>query len=121
MSQLLNNLSDSPDSSVSFGLYCYQDNSGQWKIQADYTLATAAQKSLVINQALQAKQHTFYHCTLTPIKSAFIEQEGDLNQSILEFRTRSPHKVKQVREVLHSLFAVGELIDITDIMTANYQ
>lgn len=84
-------------------------------------MTTTDQKSLVINQALQAQQYAFYHCTLTPIKSAFVEQEGDLNQSILEFRTRSPHKVKQVREVLHSLFAAGELIDITDILKAKYQ
>jgi len=120
MSQLLNELPDTPDSSTSFGIYCYQEKSGEWKIQTDLTLTTAAQKILFINQAMRVATQSFYHCTLTPIKPDLIEQEDDLNQKVLQFHSRDAHKVKQLRNTLHSLFAVGELIDITDIIKSNY-
>jgi len=116
MSQLLN---DSSAVSSSFGLYCYQDKLDTWKIQADYSLTTTVQKSFFINQAIHHEKHAFYHCTLTPVTPALIEQEADLNQNLLQLRPRSPHKIKQVRETLHSLFAVGELIDITDIISSS--
>jgi len=121
MSELLNEVSDKTGSSPSFGLYCYQDKQGIWRIQADYALSTPAQKSLFINQALHYEKHAFYHCTLSPIETDVIDQEGDLNQTLLQLRPHHPHKVKQIRETLHSIFAVGELIDITDIIKANYQ
>ena len=117
MSQLLN---ESSDKSICFGLYCYQEKSGEWKIQTDMSLSTTTQKSLFINKAMRYEDYHFYNCVLTPIKSSLIEQEDDLNQALLEFRSHSPHKVKQVRETLHSLYAVGELIDITDIIEAGY-
>jgi len=117
MSQLLNESSGQP---ISFGLYCYQEKTGIWKIQTDMSLNTEVQKSLFINKAMRYEYYHFYNCVLTPIKSALIEQEDDLNRKLLEFRPHSPHKVKQIRETLHSLYAVGELIDITDIIEAGY-
>jgi len=120
MSQLLTELPARPDSSASFGLYCYLDHAGQWKIQADYAFTSAAQKSLFINQAKRYEHYHFYHCTLTPINAHLVEQESDLMQKLVQLRSYKPHKVKQARDALHSLFAVGELIDITDIIKANY-
>lgn len=121
MSRVLNELPDTQDSSISFGLYSYQDTMGSWHIQADYALETSAQKSMFINQALRNEHYLFYHCSLIPIKPALLKQEEDLNQQLSQLRPHSPHKVKQIRETLHSLFAVGELIDISDIIKANYQ
>jgi len=120
MSQLLSDLPDSADSSTSIGIYCYQDKSGAWQIQTDLTLTSAAQKTLFVHQALRHATQCFFHCTLTPIKPTLIEQEDDLNQKILQFHSRDAHKVKQLRTTLHSLFAVGELIDITDIIKSKY-
>lgn len=119
MSQRLNNLVDTHNS-LSFGIYCYQENSGEWKIQTDMLLDSTSQKSLFINQAIRNEHYHFYNCSLTPIKSTLIEQEEDLNRTFLEWRSHSPHKVKQIRETLHSLYAVGELIDITDIIKSAY-
>ena len=120
MSQLLHRLPEGSDSSTSFGIYCYQDKAGEWQIQTDLTLTTTAQKTLFVNQALRYPTQTFYHCTLTPIKTDLIEQEDDLNQKLLQFHSRDAHKIKHVRNTLRSLFAVGELIDITDIVKAIY-
>jgi PilZ domain-containing protein len=113
-------LADSPDNSAQFGLYCYLDSSGNWRLSSDLTFTTIAQKSLFINQALACKSYYFFHCSLTPINSSVIDQENDLNSQLSLLRSHSPHKVKQIRETLYSLFAVGELTDITDIISTAY-
>lgn len=108
------------DSSAQFGLYCYSDSSGKWRLRTDLTFSTVAQKSLFINQALASEQYYFFHCSLTPIKSSLIDQEKDLNSQLSLLRSHSPHKVKQIRETLRSLFAIGELTDISDIISTVY-
>ena len=114
-------LTDSSDSSAQFGLYCYLDSSGNWRLSTDLTFTTIAQKSLFINQALVCKSFYFFHCSLTAINSSIIDQENDLNSQLSLLRSHSPHKVKQIRETLYSLFAVGELTDITDIISTAYR
>jgi len=85
------------------------------------SLSTTTQKSLFINKAMRYEDYHFYNCVLTPIKSSLIEQEDDLNRALLALRSHSPHKVKQIRDTLHGLYAVGELIDITDIIEVGYE
>ena len=114
-------LADNSDNLAQFGLYCYLDSSGNWRLSTDLTFTTIAQKSLFINQALACKSYYFFHCSLTAIDSSEIEQENDLNNQLSLLRNHSPHKVKQIRETLYSLFAVGELTDITDIISAAYR
>ena len=48
-------------------------------------------------------------------------EEVDLVQQLAQLRNHSQHKVKQIREVLTKLFAVGELTDITALLTAVYR
>lgn len=124
MQQLVTVLSEQlklADNRIQFGLYCHSDNSGNWQVATDYHLSTPAQKAVFINRALQCQQFYFFHCSLSPIKPVLFEHQDDLNQQLVKIRNHSSHKVKQIREVLNSLFAIGELNDITDILTAAYQ
>jgi len=112
--------SDKSKQSIYFGLYSYIDSSGEWKIMTDYDLSTPRKKSIFINRALSHEIHYFFHSNITLIPSCFLKQQGDLNQRLSELRSHSPHKIKQIREVLHSLLAIGELTDITDIISSTY-
>ncbi|NQZ53552.1 MAG: PilZ domain-containing protein [Piscirickettsiaceae bacterium] len=120
-SELTIKLSDQAENSVSFGLYCYLDKTVTWQFTTDYELTNAAQKALFINRALVSEQYHFFQCTLSPIKSSWVEQEADLNQQLAQLRPHMPHKTTQLRKTLRRLFAIGELTDITDILEASYQ
>lgn len=109
------------DTSIYFGLYCYIEPSGEWQIMTDYEFSTATRKAVFINRALTHEKYYFFHCSITPLKLKSLEQQGDLKQQLSELRSHSPHKIKQIRDTLHSLFAIGELSDITDIISASYQ
>ena len=121
MSELLKSLPDNTTDSIHFGIYCYHDNSGNWQIESDQNFISTSDKSLFINRALAHKEHVFFHCRLCPIKFTWFEQEIELTRQLLELRNHSPHKVKQIKSIMLSFFAVGELTDITDIISANYQ
>jgi PilZ domain len=112
---------DKPDNPVSFGLYCYQQNKATWKISIESSFANAAEKTLFINRALLCEQHYFFHCTLSALSTNSVAGENDLHQQLMQLRSHSQHKVKQIREALQSLFAIGELTDITDIVAAAYK
>ncbi|MFW5427524.1 MAG: PilZ domain-containing protein, partial [Methylophagaceae bacterium] len=120
MSALLNSLPDSTTDSIHFGIYCYQDNASNWQVATDHSFHSTSEKSLFINRALANKEHYFFHCRLCPIKFTWFDQEAELTRQLLELRNHSPHKVKQIKSIFLSLFAVGELTDITDIISANY-
>ncbi len=107
--------------SIFFGLYCYVEPSGEWQIMTDSDFSTATKKSIFINRALTHDKHYFFHCSITTLKPETLERQGDLKQRLSDLRSHSPHKIKQIRDVLHSLFAIGELTDITDIISAAYQ
>ncbi len=121
MSALLNSLPDNTTDSIHFGIYCYQDNSGNWQVTTDHDFNSTSEKSVFINRALANKEHYFFHCRLCPVKFTWFEQEAELTRQLMELRNHSPHKVKQMKSIFLSLFAVGELTNITDIISANYQ
>jgi hypothetical protein len=66
-------------------------------------------------------EHYFYHGSLTSLKTEQVTQQKDLYDKLMELRTHSQHKVKQIRQVFHTMFAIGEFTDITDIIRAAYR
>ncbi len=108
--------------SAKFGLYCYQakTNNGDWVINSDLELKSAAEKAVFINRALAHKEHVFFQCSIMPLPVNALNQEQDLTEQLAELRHHSPHKVKIIKSVLQNLFAVGDLKDITDIIKAAY-
>jgi hypothetical protein len=74
-----------------------------------------------IRRALAHEHHLFFQCSLMPIQPNALDQEDDLKMQLLALRNKSPHKVKQVREVLYGLFGIGNLLDVTDIIAAAYK
>ena len=108
-------------SSISFGVYCYLDSANKWHIMMEDSLLSPPKKSVFIIRALTHKTHYFFHCTVSPINEALLEKQGDLSQNLTELRSHNPHKVQQIRNVLRNLFAIGELTDITDIISAIYK
>jgi len=114
--------SHSADSSTRFGLYCYQNkNNDEWVISTDFDFLQPEQKTLFISRALANQHYRFYQCSLQHIDPHTREDSDDLEQQLALLRNHSTHKVKQIREVLASLFGMGNLSDITDIITAAYR
>ena len=121
MSEILNNAPDDAFSSANFALYCYLDSTNNWIIHNSHDFTSPLQKSLFINRALLAKQQRFFHCSLSAIKSNTFRQESDLDEQLSIFRRHTPNTVRQIRETIQSLFAVGELTDITTIISNGLQ
>jgi hypothetical protein len=67
--------------------------------------------------ALLAEQQRFFHCSLSAVKTNSFRQESDLDEQLSTFRRHTPNTVRQIRDTIHSLFAVGELTDITAIIS----
>lgn len=121
MSELLHVTLDNFTPVTDFGIYCYRDNAAQWHIQTDHDLLSPEQKSVLINRALLQKEYRFFHCDLTATKNVSIEQEPDLEQQLSRLRRHNPHHIRRIRSMMKSLFAVGDLTDITPIIEAVYQ
>jgi len=112
---------DMQDNTLNFTLYSYLNSQQEWQMRLESEFSSAAEKSLFINQALMAPEHYFYHGSLTPIKTELITQQTDLYEQLIELRSHSQHKVKQIRQALHSMFAVGELTDISNVIEAVFK
>jgi hypothetical protein len=120
MSEWLKVSLDNMEPITDFGLYCYVDNRQQWQLTTDHHFISIGQKTLFIHRALLADNHHFFHCDLTAIKS-LLEREVDLDRNLSRLRHHNPHNVKQIKEIIQSLFAVGDLTDITPIIEAAYR
>lgn len=108
-----------PATSVSLGIYAYRYHD-DWQISTDPLLENTQQKSLFIHRALAAPEQLFLHCTLVPVRPETLDAETDLRQQLLGLRRHSGHKVREIRETLHSLFAVGQVRDIRRLIEAIY-
>ncbi len=122
LSEIIKNQPIGNNSSVSFGLYCYQSKSknNDWVINTDYDFSYSTGKELFINRALANEHYIFFQCSLMPIRLNALDHEEDLKAQLLTLRNQAPHKVKQVRDILYGLFGIGNLIDVTDIIKAAY-
>jgi|GEM_PF-596728 len=123
LSEIIKAQSSRDNNSASFGLYCYQNKSknDDWLINTDFDFSYSAGKDLFISRAMANEHYLFFQCSLMPIQLNALDNEDDLNAQLHSLRNQTPHKVKQVRDILYSLFGIGNLIDVTDIVEAAYK
>lgn len=119
LTETIKPLSANPESPVSIGIYAYRFQN-DWQISTEMLMENAQSKSLFIHRALAAPEQLFLHCTLVPSRPEALDAETDLRQQLLGLRRHSSHKVREIRETLHSLFAVGQLRDIRPLIEAVY-
>lgn len=112
-------LSADPEKPVNTGIYAYRYQE-DWQISTDALLGNAQTKSVFIHRALAAPEQLFLHVTLVPVRPEALDHETDLRQQLLGLRRHSGHKVREIRETLHSLFAVGQMRDIRPLIEAIY-
>jgi hypothetical protein len=122
LSEIIKNQSSGDNSNVSFGLYCYQNKvkNNDWVITTDFDFSYSAGKELFISRAITNEHYVFFQCSLAPIQVNALDDEDDLKTQLRSLRNQTPHKVKQIRDILYSLFGIGNLIDVTDIIEAAY-
>ena len=123
LSEIIKNQSSAGDSSASFGLYCYQNKTknNDWVISTDFDFSYSAAKDLFISRAMAHEHYVFFQCSLMPIPLNALDDEDDLKIQLRSLRNKTPHKVKQIRDILYGLFGIGNLIDVTDIIAAAYK
>lgn len=123
LSEIIKDKSNNNHQNVNFGLYCYQDKSknNNWVINTDFDFSYALGKELFISRALANDHYFFFQCSLMPAQLHSVDGEDELNIQLLKLRHQAPHKVKQIREVLHGIFGIGNLVDVTDIIEAAYK
>jgi hypothetical protein len=122
LSKIIKNQSSGDNSSASFGLYCYQNKAknNDWVITTDFDFSYSTAKDLFISRAIANEHYVFFQCSLAPIQVNALDNEDDLKTQLLSLRNQTPHKVKQIRDILYGLFGIGNLIDVTDILEAAY-
>ncbi|MEX0614862.1 MAG: hypothetical protein WD177_03030, partial [Methylophaga sp.] len=107
--------------SVRFGIYAFRRHAhADWQISSDLSFEDAVSKQLFIQRALTATERHFFNCHLQPIPTSDGAAAADLHQQLTQLRRHNNHKVKQIRETLNSLFAMGQLTDVTDIIANQY-
>ncbi|HEC59440.1 MAG TPA: PilZ domain-containing protein [Methylophaga sp.] len=123
LSKIIRNQLVENNRDIRFGLYCYKNKAKQndWLMATDFDFSYSAAKDVFISRALAHEHYLFFQCSLMPIQSNALDLEDDLKTQLLALRNQSPHKVKQVREVLYGLFGIGNLFDVTDIIAAAYK
>tara|TARA_R110001606_G_scaffold399310_1_gene584774 strand:+ start:102553 stop:104808 length:2256 start_codon:yes stop_codon:yes gene_type:complete len=123
LSEIIKNQSSGDNSGVNFGMYCYQNKSknNDWVVNTDFDFSFTAGKELFISRAMANEHYVFFQCSLMPIPLNTLDNEDDLKTQLLALRNQSPHKVKQIREILYGLFGIGNLVDVTDILAAAYK
>jgi hypothetical protein len=123
LSEIIKSQSSGGNSSVSFGLYCYQNKAknNDWVITTDFDFSYSAGKELFISRAMANEHYVFFQCSLMPIPLNALDDEDDLKTQLRSLRNQTPHKVKQIRDILYGLFGIGNLLDVTDIIEATYK
>lgn len=108
--------------SVSFGIYAFRRNAhADWQISSDLSFEDTVSKQLFIQRALTATEWHFFNCHLQPIPTSNVAAAADLHQQLTQLRRHNNHKVKHIRETLNSLFAIGQLTDVTNIIASQYR
>ncbi len=116
------NKKNKQDNTLNIGIYCYYDDKtntiNQWHTKTDLEFDSNQSKTQFIQTALHFKKHYFYHCHLVPIRSG-----GDdiLKGESSSFVSLAAHRLKEINEICHALIAIGELNDVTRLITFMYK
>lgn len=100
----------------SMGLYCYRSQQQPWQIICEHELQSKEAKSLLLHRLFNADHHFVFHCQLVNSKTDWLHDEQDLTQQINALRSHSAHRIKNLRQMLSSIFSMGYLTDITNIV-----
>lgn len=95
------------------GLYCYRSQHQPWQIICEHELQSTETKNLLLHRLFNSDHHYVFHCQLVNNKTDWLHEEQDLIRQINALRNQSAHRIKNLRQMLFSIFAVAYLTDIT--------
>jgi hypothetical protein len=98
------------------GLYCYRSGYQPWQIICEHELQSAEAKNLLLHRLLNSESYYIFHCQLVNNKTDWLHDEQDLIRQINALRNQSAHRIKNLRQMLFSIFAVAYLTDITSFV-----
>lgn len=103
------------DNLITFGmgLYCYRSGHQPWQIICEHELQSEEAKKLLLHRVFNSSQHYIFHCQLTNNRTDWLSSEQDLIRQINSLRSHSAHRIKNLRQMLFSIFAVAYLTDVT--------
>lgn len=102
------------------GLYCYRSNQQPWQIICEHELQSSEAKNLLLHRLFRSESHYVFHCQLVNSKTDWLQDEQDLIRQINALRSHSPHRIKNLRQMLFSIFAVAYLTDITGLIRDSF-
>ena len=105
----------------SMGLYCYRSQQQPWQIICEHELQSKEAKNLLLHRLFNADHHYVFHCQLVNSNTDWLHDEQDLTQQINALRSHSAHRIKNLRQMLFSLFAVAYLTDITALIRDSHK
>lgn len=103
------------------GLYCYRSGQQPWQIICEYELQSTEAKNLLLHRLFSSQHHYVFHCQLVNNKTDWLHDELDLIRQINALRSHSAHRIKNLRQMLGSIFAVAYLTDITQFVRDSMQ
>ncbi|HAD31629.1 MAG TPA: hypothetical protein DCE77_08625, partial [Methylophaga sp.] len=98
------------------GLYCYRSGYQPWQIICEHELQSAEAKNLLLHRLFNSESYYIFHCQLVNNKTDWLHDEQDLIRQINALRNQSAHRIKNLRQMLFSIFAVAYLTDITSFV-----
>lgn len=103
------------------GLYCYRSQQQPWQIICEHELQSTEAKNLLLHRLFSSENHFIFHCQLVNNKTDWLHDEQDLVRQINALRNHSAHRIKNLRQMLSSIFAVAYLTDITGLLRDSFK
>jgi protein tyrosine phosphatase len=69
-----------------------------------------------LHRLFNSENYYIFHCQLVNNKTDWLHDEQDLIRQINALRNQSAHRIKNLRQMLFSIFAVAYLTDITSFV-----
>lgn len=103
------------------GLYCYRSQQQPWQIVCEHEIPSTEAKNLLLHRLLNSEHHFIFHCKLVSCKTDWLHDEQDLVRQINALRSHSAHRIKNLRQMLFSIFAVAYMTDITALVRDSFK